>query len=104
MSTVRIAIVISVLIGPLLAHASPRTVSGTVIDWDGSPVSGALVIMSPRPHELPDDLTMTDSAGKFLVKTDTKMRFMTVYSKDQKRHRVLSRFAPSGNTIRLPKT
>ena len=97
-------ITIFALLIPLLAHASPITVSGSVIDWDGSPVCGAMVVMRPRPHELPDDATLTDSAGRFEVRTDTNRHFMTVYSKDLKRKRVLSRFSLSGNVIRLPKT
>ena len=63
MSLVAVVILLAAYAGPATAQQQARTVSGTVVDSDGSPLTGATVVLSTGKQG-----TIVDAKGKFTIK------------------------------------
>ena len=63
MSLVAVVTLLAAYAGPAAAQQQARTVSGTVVDSDGSPLTGATVVLSSGKQG-----TIVDAKGKFTIK------------------------------------
>jgi len=59
----------AILLIPLSALADDHAISGSIVDLQGTPVTGATVQLTPQPHGRKQQTT-TDNAGKFSIKLD----------------------------------